>query len=71
MPLHYAPDEPSLVCLDCGRAGVADDGVSAGGLALGLFATSRPWELLRGHLRARRRQRRAVMDTPLQQSAHG
>lgn len=57
--LRYAPDEPTVACLDCGRAGVADYVVAVGGSGLALFAVSGLLELLRSHLAARRRQQRS------------
>ncbi|PTL81195.1 DUF3592 domain-containing protein [Vitiosangium sp. GDMCC 1.1324] len=56
--LHYEPGDPSVACLDCGRAGLPDYAVTVGGGALVLFAVSGLLELLRGHLAARRRQQR-------------
>jgi hypothetical protein len=53
---RYSPEDPSLACLDCGRAGVADYGVAGGGLALALFAASGLVDLRRGHLNSQRRR---------------
>lgn len=69
---HYAPDDPAVACLDCGRAGVADYVVTVGGLGMMLFAVSGLVELLRSHRAAQRRQQRSAgMGTPPQQPTRG
>lgn len=55
--LHYSPEDPSIACIDCGKAGIPDYVVTVVGSALALFALSGLVDLLRGHLRSRRRQR--------------
>jgi hypothetical protein len=68
--LHYSPDDPSVACLDCGSAGVADYVVTLGGVALALFAVSGLVDLLRSHHRAQRRQQR-VVEGSSQQASRG
>lgn len=58
--LHYSPDDPSVACLDCGRAGVADYVVAVGGIGMALFAVSGLLELLRSHRAASRKQQRSA-----------
>ena len=55
--LHYSPADPSIVCIECGLAGMADYVVTAAGAAMMLFAVSGLLDVLRSDLRARRRQR--------------
>jgi hypothetical protein len=58
--LHYAPDDPTVACLDCGRAGVADYVVLVGGAGMALFAVSGLLELLRSHRASQQRQQRSA-----------
>jgi hypothetical protein len=51
--LHYSPDDPSIACIECGQAGVADYVVMAGGGTLVLYAASGLVEVLRSYLRGR------------------
>jgi Protein of unknown function (DUF3592) len=60
--LRYSPDDPSVACLECGKAGLADYAVTGIGVALALYATLGLWELLRSQLSARQRQRQAALD---------
>ncbi|HEX5754614.1 MAG TPA: DUF3592 domain-containing protein [Archangium sp.] len=55
--LHYSPADPSIACIECGLAGLADYVVTAAGAAMMLFAVSGLLDVLRGDLRARWRQR--------------
>jgi TRAP-type C4-dicarboxylate transport system permease small subunit len=57
---RYAPDDPTVACLDCGRAGVADYVVAVGGVGMALFAVVGLLELLRSHQAAQRRQQRSA-----------
>lgn len=60
LELHYSPADPNVACLDCGRAGMADYMVTAGGVLLALFAVSGLLELLRSHRATRLRQQRSA-----------
>ncbi|WP_375768009.1 DUF3592 domain-containing protein [Archangium gephyra] len=55
--LRYSPEDPSLACIECGQAGMADYVVTVGGGALMLFAALGLVDVLGSQLRARRRQR--------------
>ncbi|MCY1081950.1 DUF3592 domain-containing protein [Archangium lansingense] len=55
--LRYSPEHPSIACIECGHAGLADYVVTVGGGLLALYAAWGLLELLRSGLRARRRQR--------------
>lgn len=55
--IHYAPDDAALACLDCGRVGVADYIVAAGGSGLVGLALIGLLDALRSWLRARERAR--------------
>jgi Protein of unknown function (DUF3592) len=53
--VHYEPDDASVACLDCGRVGVADYVVAAGGAALLVLAILGLIETFRAERRARNR----------------
>lgn len=55
--LHYSPRDPSIACIECGLAGIADYVVTAAGVAMLWFAASGLLSVSRSGLRARRRQR--------------
>jgi hypothetical protein len=55
--IHYAPDEASVACLDCGKVGIADYIIAAGGSALLVLAILGLFETLRSEHRARNRVR--------------
>ena len=62
--VHYAPDEPSLACLECARTGGADYGVMVGGLLLAGLGAWTLLEALRSHRAQLRRQRRLTRTEP-------
>ncbi len=53
--VRYAPDEPTLACIECDHAGIADYVVTVGGVALLLFASSGMLDLMRVEAQKRRR----------------
>jgi len=60
VPIHYAPDDAALACLDCGTVGIADYIVAAGGSVLVGLALVGLLEALRSKLKARSRARGEV-----------
>jgi hypothetical protein len=53
--VHYSPDDPTVVCLDCGKVGIADYIITAAGAALLVLAILGLFETYRSELRARER----------------
>lgn len=60
VPIHYAPDDAALACLDCGSVGIADYVVAAGGTALLALALYGLLDALRSVLKSRDRVKGGV-----------
>ena len=58
--IHYSPDDASVACLDCGKVGIADYIVAAGGAVLLVLAILGLIETFRSERRARNRGRANV-----------
>jgi hypothetical protein len=58
--LRYSPEEPGVACVECGKAGLADWVLAAGGLALTLFCGSGLRDVLRTQRQRTRGAARAV-----------
>jgi len=58
--LRYSPDEPGMACVECGKAGLADWVLTAGGVALVLFCVSGLVDVRRVY-RQKERARRAAL----------
>lgn len=54
--VHYEPEDPSVVCLECGSAGMANYVVTLGGLVLAAVAAFGLADMARASLKDRRRQ---------------
>lgn len=55
VPIHYSPDDPSVSCLDCGKVGIPDYIIAAGGVVLLVLAVLGLVETFRSEARARNR----------------
>jgi hypothetical protein len=58
--IHYSPDEAAVACLDCGKVGIPDYIVAAGGAGLLVLAILGLIETVRSHYKARNRARGQV-----------
>ncbi|QSQ16838.1 DUF3592 domain-containing protein [Myxococcus landrumensis] len=58
LPVHYAPTDPAVTCVECGGAGASSYVVLLGGLAVAGISGAGMVDMLRSDLRERRRIKR-------------